>query len=122
MLELRQLLRARSASAGRFDASGQHLYFVSDLSGVPQVWATSGQQWPELVLAPPDRAQAIYPGPQAGQLIVGADVGGNEHTQLLQSGPTPQTWQALTDDPAKIHSFGGWSRDGKRISYSANTR
>jgi dipeptidyl aminopeptidase/acylaminoacyl peptidase len=122
MLDLQQLLRARSASAGRFDASGQRLYFVSDLSGVPQVWATSGQNWPELVVAPPDRAQVIHPGPQAGQLIVGADVGGNEHTQLLQSGPTPQTWQPLTDDSARIHSFGGWSKDGSQISFSANTR
>src|SRR5215468_3225090 len=33
VLDLRQLLRARSAYAGRFDASGKHLYFVSDLSG-----------------------------------------------------------------------------------------
>src|SRR5215831_7981262 len=122
MLDLQQLLRARSASAGRFDASGQRLYFVSDLSGVPQVWATGGRSWPELVVAPPDRAQVIHPGPRPGQLIVGADMGGNEHTQLLRSGPTPQTWQSLTDDPARIHSFGGWSKDGSQISFSANTR
>ena len=35
-LDLEQLLRVRFAYAGRFDASGGHLVFVSDLAGVPQ--------------------------------------------------------------------------------------
>jgi dipeptidyl aminopeptidase/acylaminoacyl peptidase len=122
MLDLRQLLRARSVSAGRFDASGQHLVFVSDLGGVPQVWGVSGEGWPELLLAPPDRAQTIHPGPRPGQLAVGADIGGNEHTQILLLGEPGAGWDALTDDPEHIHSFGGWSADGERISFAANTR
>ncbi len=122
VLDLRQLLRTRSASAGRFDASGQHLYLVSDLSGVPQVWATSGSTWPELVVAPPDRAQTIHPGPRPGQLVIGADIGGDEHTQLLYVAEAGAAYQALTDDRSRIHNFGGWSPDGRRISYSANTR
>src|SRR4051794_9844497 len=122
MLDLKQLLRARSASAGRFDASGQ-LVFVSDLGAVPQVWGVSGidSRWPELLLAPPDRAQTIHPGPRAGQLIVGCDVGGNEHTQLLLLNEPGLGWAALTDDPDHIHNFGAWSADGARISYSAST-
>lgn len=122
MLDLRQLLRVRSASAGRFDASGQPLIFVSDLGGVPQVWGISGDGWPELLLAPPDRAQTIYPGPLPGQLVVGADVGGNERTQLLLQTETGSGWRSLTDDPEHIFSFGAWSADGQRISFSANTR
>ncbi len=122
MLDLRQLLRTRSAYAGQFDASGQHLYFVSDLTGVPQVWAGSGDTWPELVVAPPDRAQDIHPGPRPGQLIVGADVGGDEHSQLLYVPESGAPWQALTDDRTKIHNFGAWSADGQRIAYAANTR
>jgi dipeptidyl aminopeptidase/acylaminoacyl peptidase len=122
VLDLRQLLRTRSAYAGRFDASGQHLYFVSDLSGVPQVWAGSGDAWPELLVAPPDRAQDIHPGPRPGQLIVGTDVGGNEHTQLLYMPEPGAPYQALTEDASKIHNFGAWSTDGRRIAYAANTR
>src|ERR687887_613465 len=81
MLDLRQLLRVRSASAGRSDAAGRRLVFVSDLGLVPQVWGThlSGG-WPELLVAPPDRAQTVHVGPLPGQLVVGADVGGKERT------------------------------------------
>src|SRR5690242_16954983 len=112
-MDLQQLLRVRSASAGRFDADGKHLVFVADLSGVPQVWRVAELGWPELQVAPPDRAQIIDPGPRPGQLMVGADVGGNEHTQLLYVDRPGAAWRALTDDPAHIHNFGSFSPDGR---------
>src|SRR3954467_3141518 len=120
-MDLQQLLRVRSASAGRFDADGSHLVFVADLNGVPQVWSTAqrGGQ-PELLVAPPDRAQTLHIGFHAGQLVVGADVGGNEHPQLLYVDAPGAAWQALTDDAEHIHSFGGFSPDGSVISYGAN--
>jgi dipeptidyl aminopeptidase/acylaminoacyl peptidase len=121
-MDLRQLLRVRSAYAGRFDASG-HLVFVADLSGVPQVWGmASAAAWPELQVAPPDRAQTIYVGPRAGQLAVGADVGGNEHTQVLYVPEPSAPWRALTEAPDHIHNFGSFSPDGRSISFAANTR
>jgi dipeptidyl aminopeptidase/acylaminoacyl peptidase len=121
-MDLHQLLRVRSAYAGRFDADG-HLAFIADLSGVPQVWTTAQRGgWPELRVAPPDRAQTIYAGPRPGQLVVGADVGGNEHTQLLYVDVPGAEWQALTDNAQGIHTFGSFSPDGASISYGANTR
>jgi dipeptidyl aminopeptidase/acylaminoacyl peptidase len=122
MLDLRQLLRVRSASAGRFDASGGYLAFVADLSGVPQVWGVGECGWPELLVAPPDRAQTLYAGPLTGQLVVGADVNGNEHTQLLYTDRPGAAWRLLTNNPDRIHSFGAFAPDGKSISFSANTR
>jgi dipeptidyl aminopeptidase/acylaminoacyl peptidase len=121
MSDVRQLLRVRSAYAGRFDSRGQ-LVFVADLTGVPQVWAVGDTGWPELLVAPPDRAQTIDLGPRPGQLLVGADVGGNEHTQLLYAETSGSTWRALTDQPDRIHAAGGFSPDGSTISFAANTR
>ena len=121
-MELQQLLRVRAAYAGRFDASGKHLVFVADLSGVPQVWAVGQAGWPELLVAPPDRAQTIHPGPRPGQLAVCADVGGNERTQVLYVAEQGAAWRALTDDPAHIHNLGSFSPDGRLISFAANTR
>src|SRR5712691_3938021 len=122
MVELRDLLLVRSAYAGRFDASGRHLAFVADLGGVPQAWGVAEKRWPELLLAPPDRVQTLHPGPRSGQLIVGADLGGNEHTQLLYSQEPGDPWRALTLNLERIHSFGGFSSDGATICFAANTR
>jgi dipeptidyl aminopeptidase/acylaminoacyl peptidase len=122
MVELRDLLLVRSAYAGRFDASGEHLAFVADLGGVPQAWGVAEKGWPELLLAPPDRVQSVHPGPRSGQLVVGADIGGNEHTQLLYSAQPGEPWRALTTNLERIHSFGGFSGDGDTISFAANTR
>src|SRR5437867_10429970 len=122
MVDLRQFLLVRSAYAGRFDASGQHLAFVADLGGVPQAWGVVEKGWPELLLAPPDRVQTIHPGPRAGQLIVGADIGGNEHSQLLYAEAPGDPWRDLTKAPQAIHSFGAFSSDGATISFAANTR
>lgn len=121
-MELQQLLRVRSAYAGRFDAGGKHLVFVADLSGVPQVWAVGQAGWPELHVAPPDRAQTIHIGRKPGQLAVGADVGGNEHTQILYVPAAGAAWRDLTQDPQHIYNFGSFSPDGAQISFAANTR
>jgi len=120
--QLLELLRVRSASAGRFDADGKHLVFVADLSGVSQVWSVAQGGWPELRVAPPDRAQTIHVGPRPGQLAVGADIGGNERTQLLYVDAPGASWRALTDDAEHIHTFGNFSPDGGSIGYAANTR
>jgi dipeptidyl aminopeptidase/acylaminoacyl peptidase len=124
-MDLQQLLRVRSAYAGRFDADGARLVFVADLSGVPQVWSVrlgEGSAWPELQVAPPDRAQTIHLGPKPGQLVVGADIGGSEHTQLLYVDGPGASYRALTDDAEHIHNFGSFSPDGTSVSYAANTR
>src|SRR3981081_415058 len=117
MVDLRQLLRVRSAYAGHFDASGD-LVFVADLTGVPQVWGVPTAGWPELLVAPPDRAQTIFPGPRPGQLVVGADVGGDEHTQLLYiDADSGAAWRALTSNPERIHSFGSFAPNGTTVSF-----
>src|SRR5918912_1716033 len=107
VVSLEQLLRVRYAYAGRFDAGGRHVVFVSDLGGVPQAWGVGERGWPELLVAPPDRAQTVNCGPRPGQIAVGADVGGNEHTQILYTdSPGSTAWSALTDAPDRIHTFG----------------
>ncbi len=122
MLDLDRLLRVGSAYGGRFDASGERVLAIADLSGVPQVWGVRAGDWPELAVAPTDRAQTVWPGPRPGQLVVGADVGGDERTQLLYVPEEGARWQPLTESLAHIHQFGGWSADGNRVAYAANLR
>ncbi|HEX8967591.1 MAG TPA: S9 family peptidase, partial [Chloroflexota bacterium] len=101
---------------------GAYLTCIADLNGVPQVWGVGRDAWPELVAAPPDRAQTIHVGPRNGQLVLGADIGGNEHTQLLYVDGPGSAWRSLTDAPDHIYTFGSFSPDGASIAYAANTR
>lgn len=111
----------RSAYAGQFGADGG-LLAISDLANVPQVWSVSNGAWPELVVAPPDRAQVLHTGPRPGQMAVGADVGGNEQTQILLVERPAGQWRPLTEDPGTINHFGTWSQDGRRFSFASNRR
>ncbi|MCC6174214.1 MAG: S9 family peptidase [Chloroflexi bacterium] len=120
-----RFLSARAAYAPTFDAGGDRLYFLSDLSGAQQLWSLPlgvPAAWPEPLTAGLDRVTAAYPSPRPGRLVVAADVGGDERTQFhLLDRPGAQP-RLLTDAPRTIHTFGGWHPDGRTMAFSANDR
>src|SRR5215212_3373016 len=124
-----QFLNARSAYGATVDAAGDRLYFVSDLTGSPQLWslpldpagATNGA-WPEPVAVNLDRVTLAIPSSKPGRLVLGADVGGNERMQLYLIDGLGVAPRLLTTDMTAIHTFGGWHPDGKQIVFSSNER
>ena len=70
-----------------------------------------------------DRVTGVaYPSPCSERLVVTADVGGNERTQLHlleRPGVTPRP---LTTNLDVIHQFGGWHPNGRTIAFSSNER
>jgi dipeptidyl aminopeptidase/acylaminoacyl peptidase len=120
-----QFLNARSAYGATFDAAGDRLYFVSDLSGTPQLWsvlAGATESWPEPVAVNLDRVMLAAPSPKPGRLVLGADIGGNERMQLYLIDGLGVAPRLLTSEPTAIHTFGGWHPDGKQIVFSSNER
>ncbi len=120
-----QFLNARSAYGATVDAAGDRLYFISDLTGSPQLWslpADDAQAWPEPVAVNFDRVMFATPSPQPGRLLFGADVGGDERMQLYVVDGYGQSARALTGSLDTMHSFGGWYPDGKNIVFSSNER
>ncbi len=143
-------LNVRSASGVSFAPDGRRLTFLTDITGVAEVWSvavtpanvTNAEKqggalpWPEQLTFGGERIVGAAFSPVADQLIVGSDVGGNERTQLfLMSGDgamTGTTLTPLTSQPDVIHIFGGWqedgsassgwSPDGARIVYASNAR
>src|SRR5215212_502739 len=97
-----QFLSARSAYGATVDAAGDRLYFVSDLTGSPQLWSVrtdTPNAWPEPVAVNLDRVLFATPSPKPGRLVFGADVGGDERLQLyLVDGPG-RAPRALTASP-----------------------
>ncbi|MGE3913135.1 MAG: prolyl oligopeptidase family serine peptidase [Chloroflexota bacterium] len=125
MYRLDQFLSARSAFGPRFSQDGARLFFLSDLSGAPQLWSVpldTPERWPEPVAVSFDRVTGAWPSPRSEAIVVAADTGGNERTQLHlieRPGVTPRL---LTTAPDAIHQFGGWHPDGQTLAYSSNER
>lgn len=120
-----QFLNARSSFGPALDASGDRLYFLSDMTGEPGLWSVRlGEHgaWPEPLVTRLDRVQHVYPSPVPGQIVVAADVGGDERTQLYLLDCHGCMPKPITDDPTTIHEFGSWHPDGKTIAYSSNKR
>ncbi|OGO41614.1 MAG: peptidase S9 [Chloroflexi bacterium RBG_16_57_9] len=116
-------LNIRSAYGASFSPTGERLAFLTDITGVPQVWAidrTGG--WPDQLTFFAERVTFVSFSPREEHLVFGMDSGGNERQQLFLLSADGQTITPLTDAPEAIHQFGGWSYDGRRIAFSATRR
>jgi len=116
--------RIGAAAAPSFSRDGGTLYHLRG-ADLPQIWAMELATGAARQLTFHDEKVAfLRRSPVDDRLIYGIDRGGDERQQLLlldPAAPRPDP-QALTNDPAVIHDFGGWSPDGARIAFAANAR
>ncbi len=121
-------LNVRSAYMPTFSPDGKRLSFLTDITGVAEVWSlpidihASSPAWPEQLTFLGERVTGASYAPTTDVLLVSADVGGNERTQLYSLSADGSAFIALTTQSEAIHQFGGWSPDGTRITYSSNER
>jgi dipeptidyl aminopeptidase/acylaminoacyl peptidase len=121
-------LNVRSAGAPSFSHDGKRLGFLTNITGVSEVWSvpidihTTTPAWPDQLTFRGERVSGASYSPADDVLLVSADVGGNERDQLYLLSADGAIFTALTSQPETIHRFGGWSQDGSRIIYSSNQR
>lgn len=107
--------------------SDSRLLYLSDVSGVPQLWAVDFDPETRAIASPPhavtdfgDRVGSLVASPRGNLAVFGMDTGGNERAQLWcldADGPRP-----LTTDPGAIHTLGAVSPDGRRVAFASNAR
>jgi dipeptidyl aminopeptidase/acylaminoacyl peptidase len=119
--EFARYLKIRSAYGASWSPDGRWVSFLTDITGVPQVWevpVVGG--WPEQLTFYEERIMGAGYSPVEHKVLFGMDAGGNERSQLyiLEGGEV----RDLTRAPDAIHYSGGFSPDGKRIAYTATRR
>ena len=121
--DFRRYLNIRGASGPSFSSDGRRLSFLTNITGVPQVWAVDvGGGWPDQLTFFPDRVSAAEFAPTGDHLVFAMDSGGDEHHQLYLVSSDGAEVRPLTAAPGSIHVFGGWTRDGRHFAFSANRR
>jgi dipeptidyl aminopeptidase/acylaminoacyl peptidase len=124
-------LNIRSATGPSFSPDGRFVTFLTNITGVAQLWqvpASGG--WPVQLTFTGESVRGAHYSPRRHELVYSMDTGGNERTQLYRlhgvGGGTDhglgEGWTSddLTRQPRAIHAFGGWSHDGEQIALSAN--
>jgi len=121
-------LNVRSATGASFAPDGARLAFLTDITGVAEVWSVGLDPrvgvppWPEQLTFRGERSLSARFAPHAETLLVNADTGGDERWQLFALSSDGARFTPLTDRPETIYQFGGWSPDGARILYASNER
>jgi dipeptidyl aminopeptidase/acylaminoacyl peptidase len=121
-------LNVRMAYGPSFSPDGQTISFLSDITGVAEVWSipvdieSPQTGWPQQLTFRGERVQSAWFSPREPALLVSGDIGGNELSQLFLLSADGSTFTPLTSKPEVMHLFADWSPDGKRILYSSNER
>jgi dipeptidyl aminopeptidase/acylaminoacyl peptidase len=126
-----RFLNIRSATNPTFSPDGRFVAFLTNITGVMQLWQVPVEGgWPTQLTFTNETVRSAHYSPIRHEIIYSMDTGGNERTQLyLLKGVGGGTdhgigdgWisQDLTKHPEAIHTFGGWSNDGEKIAFAAN--
>jgi dipeptidyl aminopeptidase/acylaminoacyl peptidase len=119
---------ARMAKVGRaasptFSPDGARLAFVSDLTGVPQIWTVPVEGgWPTLVTADSDPVGNVVWSPTSDWLAYTLAPGGGMNTQVYVVKSDGSGQKRLTGGGKETNRLFGWTDDGLRLALGTNTR
>jgi dipeptidyl aminopeptidase/acylaminoacyl peptidase len=116
-----RMARVRSSWSPTFDPDTNRLAFVTDLTGVPQVWLRHyGEPWPEVVTTLDDQVSGVSWSPTGEWLAFTMAPGGGMNQQIYLVRPDGNDLRRITDGGKEGNWFGGWSHDGTFLYLSSN--
>lgn len=121
-------LNVRNASGPTFSPDGQSLSFLTDITGVAEVWSVPVDlqapvpAWPEQRTFRGERVSGVVYSPVEPVMLVAADTGGSELDQLYLLSQDGSAFHPLTNKPRAMYRSPTWAPDGQRFAYASNER
>jgi len=119
-------LMVRSAYAPRLSPDGSRLVYRTSVTGASQIWSVD--LGADRASAAPEQHTFGEPitfhaySPAGDQILYGTDRGGNEREGFYLMSPDGSRERELLAPSDVFRSFGGFSRDGRRIAYATTER
>jgi len=106
-----------------FSPDGSRIAFISDLTGLPQVWTISSKGgWPQRVTALDDQINQVSWSPDGEWLAFNLAPGGGMNQQVYLIRPDGSDLCRLTDGGSETNWLGVWAEGGKKLVISSNRR
>src|SRR5436190_14190369 len=117
------MAKTGSCTSPSFSPDGTRIAFVSNMSGVPQVYvmpSTGG--FPEQATALDDPVEGVIWSPAGDLLAIQVAPGGGLNSQIYVMKPDGTAMRRLTDGGKENNFLDRWSPDGHILAISSNRR
>jgi dipeptidyl aminopeptidase/acylaminoacyl peptidase len=117
------MARIGFCSSPTFSPDGKTIAFVSNMSGLPQIWTVPASGgWPEQVTAFDDPVGFVSWSPEGSHLAFSLAPGGGMNEQVYLIRPDGTDARRLTDGGKENNRLGVWTHDGRALTIGSNRR